>query len=78
MNFSSSPIIPYSENITAGEPYVAAEFDYDNFPNSFILGDDTVTGKYRNVPLKSGTRYAHALRSVSATKVSVRIRESVL
>jgi hypothetical protein len=66
INFSLPFIAPYSQDLTAGEPYVAAELNYDSFPDSFTLGDDTVMGKYRNVPLRSGTRYAHALLSVSA------------
>ena len=70
INFATTPAVPYSEAITAGIPYVAAEYDYSNFPNSIVLGDNTMVGQYHNVPLKSGTRYAYALRSVSATNVS--------
>lgn len=67
IDFSSSSPKPYSESTTAGEPYVAAKFNYDLFPDTFTLGEGSSSGGYRNVPLKSGTRYAYSLRSVSAT-----------
>ena len=71
INFATAPAVPYSETITVGMPYVAAEYNYNDFPNSFKLGDDTTVDQYHNAPLKPGTRYAYALRSVSATNVSV-------
>jgi hypothetical protein len=66
IDFSSSPATPYDAKITAGDPYVAAQFNYSTFPSSFTLGDGNVSGQYHNVPLKPGTRYAYAIRSVSS------------
>ena len=70
INFATASAVQYSETIAVGMPYVTAEYDYNSFPNSFVLGDDTMVGQYHNAPLKPGTRYAYALRSVSATNVS--------
>jgi protein tyrosine phosphatase len=66
INFAMASTLPYSDRITAGIPYVAAQYNYVDFPSSFTLGDNAVIGGYDNAPLKPGTRYAYALRSISA------------
>ena len=70
IDFITAPAVPFSDDNVAGVPYVAAEYDYDTFPDFIVLGDETIFRKYYNARLKSGTRYAYALRSVSAKNVN--------
>lgn len=73
VDFASAAALHYpaAGGVDPGSPYVAATFDYDTFPDTFVLGDNSVIDGYHNHRLKEGTRYAYALRSLSATNVSV-------
>jgi hypothetical protein len=71
IDFTTPSRLPYSESIKRGVPYVTAEYKYDDFPGIVVIGDNRIIGHYYNAPLKSGTRYAFALRSVSEANQSL-------
>ena len=55
------PVGNYSHLST--QPYVAAQFNYTDIPQSLSLGDDKLYGGFLNARLKTETHYKCALRS---------------
>ena len=52
--------------------YVAAQFP-NELPESFLLGDGRIYGRYYNRPLESGTKYTVALEIVTDENVSTAV-----
>ena len=73
--YVSSSLKGYSSSLPMGAPYIAAEFNDENKPIVFLVGDDEEYSRskrkkrdtkflnYRNVPLQPGTKYSVCQRA---------------